>query len=144
MKYKLDNSFVHTDFFEETRLFGIVSSFKNYRFCWELNGLFGYNFKLNPEIEIELLRKGRKYYFPVYESRNIENTIAHYLYYNLNDGEYLLPEFKHINFLWLMKGEITFEEKITNLIHLLGKIKGIQLVTELKQELIVDKNNMLF
>jgi hypothetical protein len=39
-------------------------------------------------------------------------TIKHYIYNNENDGEYLLPEFKHINFLWLMQDDMMKDEDV--------------------------------
>ena len=94
---------LNDDFFEETRLLGITAPLKNYQFCLQLNNQLGYDFRLNPDIEIHLRKKERSYYFSVYQSNEPNSFLAHYLYHNQFDGEYLLPEFKHMDFLWLMK-----------------------------------------
>jgi len=62
-KLTLDIDYITDDFFADTRLLGIVVSAKNYRFCWQVNSVLGYNFRLDAELEIELKKKGRTYYF---------------------------------------------------------------------------------
>ncbi len=143
-KYKLDTEDMEDDFFEETRLFGIIASVKNYQFCWQLNNVTGYNFRLNPEKEIQLKKKNRDYFFPIYEFTEPASSITHFIYHNHFDGEYLLPEFKHMDFLWLMKGNIYDEEKCTWILQSVRQINGVQMVAELTNEKIRNKENMIF
>jgi hypothetical protein len=144
MKLKLDIDALNDDFFENTKLFGISTSVKNYKLCWQLNNLLGFNFRLNNEIEICLIKKKRKYYFSIYESKEKASILTHYLYHNQNDGEYLLPEFKHIDFLWLMKGDDVEEEKINYIRNSVNAIYGVQLFAELTNNKIINKGNMVF
>jgi hypothetical protein len=106
----------------------------------------GFNFRLNSGLEIQLNKKKRTYYFSVYEYAIPASTIKHYLYGNQFDGEYLLPEFKHLDFLWLVKGE---SESIANreFEQLIQSIKGlsqVQLVTEITYEKIKNKQHLIF
>ena len=144
MKLKLDQDKLYEDFFDTTRLLGIIAPIKNYSFCWQINNSIGTVFKLNNEIEISLKRKKRDYYFSVYEWQEPESSLVHYLYHNHYDGEYLLPEFKNMDFLWLMKGELVEEEKCTWLINAIKNIYGVQLVAELTDENIKNKGNLVF
>ena len=64
------------------------------------------DFRINHEMEIQLKKKKRDYFFSVFEYREPTGSLSHYLYNNQFDGEYLLPEFKHLDFLWLMKGDM--------------------------------------
>lgn len=144
MKLKLDNDILYHSFFEDTTILGITTSIKNYRLCWQLNEYMGFKFKLNNNIEICLSKRKRAYYFDVYESNFNSNTLIHYLYHNHYDGEYLLPELKHIDFIWLMKGDNVEAKQLTNLKKELQKIKGVQLVAELTNEHIKNKGNMVF
>ncbi len=89
-------------------------------------------------------RKSRKYFFHVYEYKENGNYLTHYLYNNHFDGEYLLPEFKHMDFLWLMKDDIIADDFSAELIHSVKYIKGVQLVTELTTEKIKSRNNLIF
>jgi len=70
--------------------------------------------------------------------------MEHYIYHNQFEGEYLLPEFKHFDFLWLVKADLIPEENFMDLQENLKNINGIQLVTELKQEKIKNKGHLIF
>jgi hypothetical protein len=144
VKLTLDIQSLNEDFFEETRLLGIIAPIKNYQLCWQLNNLFGYDFRLNPEIEIHLLKKNRNYFFNIYESTEPASFLTHYIYHNQFDGEYLLPEFKHMDFLWLMKGDCVDDEKCNWIKQAIKSISGVQLVAELTNEQIKNKGNMVF
>ena len=91
MKLTLDNKDLTDGFFEETRLLGIMAPIKDYMFCWQVNQLMGVDFRMNPDVEIQLNKKGRKYFFSVYEYAQPSSCLMHYLYNNQHDGEYLLP-----------------------------------------------------
>lgn len=143
-KLCLDVDILTDDFFEDTRLLGIIATMKNYRFCWHINNALSYHFRLNPEIEVQLKRRDRNYYFRVYEHTVRNSFISHYIYHNSHDGEYLLPEFKHIDFLWLIKNESCDTNQCTELIASVKKLGGIQLVTELTNEKIRNKKHLIF
>ncbi len=144
VKLLLDIEELNNDFFEDTRLLGITASVKNYQFCWHLNNLLGFDFRLNADFELQLLRKNRKYYFNIYQSKEENTCLIHYLYHNQFDGEYLLPEFKHMDFLWLMKGDWVDDEKCNWIKQSVKTIPGVQLVAELTNEKIKNKGNMVF
>jgi hypothetical protein len=91
-----------------------------------------------------LKRKGRSYYFSVYQYKEPNTNLVHYLYQNQFDGEYLLPEFKHMDFLWLMKHEMVEEEKCNWIKQIVRNIHGVQMVVELTNEQIKNKGNMVF
>ena len=143
-KLKLDIDLLNEDFFEETRLLGITAPLKNFQFCWQLNNLIGFDFRLNTENEIHLKKKDRSYYFNIYQSQEPNSFLIHYLYHNQCDGEYLLPEFKHMDFLWLMKGDLVDDEKCNWIKNAIKSINGVQLVAELTNEQIKTKGNMVF
>ncbi len=145
---KLDLEGIHDDFFSDTRLIGIVAPIKNYYLCWLLNTILEYNFLLNPECEITLKKvkanKDRLYYFPVYESREAGTPIVHYLYHNHFDGEYLLPEFKHVDYIWMIKGWSKEDNRSDNIKHSLKRIKLVQLVFDLSIDQIKNKEHLIF
>lgn len=144
MKLKLDQDRLIDDFFDTTRLLGITAPIKNYHFCWLVNKEIGTSFRLSTDIDITSSRKNRTYFFNLYEYNEPETALTHYLYYNHNDGEYLLPEFKHMDFLWLMKGEVVEQEKCMWIINAIKRITGVQLVTELTNEKIKNKAGLIF
>lgn len=144
MKLILDSKSLTDGFFEDTRLLGIVAPINDYQFCWQVNNLLGVDFRINNEIEIQLTKKKRNYFFAVYEYAEERTALVHYLYNNQCDGEYLLPEFKHIDFLWLLKGDEVSEGGLMQLINTIKTIKGVQLVSEMTNEKIRNKEHLIF
>lgn len=143
-KLSISNHDLAEAFFEDTRLLGIMMPVKDYQFCWQLNNLLGMDFRINNEIEIRLKKKKRDYYFSVFEYGDPTGTLCHYLYNTQFEGEYLLPEFKHLDFLWLMKGDIVPEEDLRRMIGFIRDMPGVQLVTELTNEKIKNKEHLVF
>lgn len=144
MKLKLDIDDLASEFFEGTRLLGLVAPVKDYQFCWQLNNKLRFDFRVNNEIEIQLTKKNRRYFFGVYEYKESNNCLEHFLYNNQFDGEYLLPEFKHLDFLWLLKGDIVADDRLASLMNCLRSMPGVQLVMELSHEKIRNKGHLIF
>lgn len=142
-KLVLDTKELTEGFFVDTRLLGIIAPIKDYQFCWHLNNSIGLDFRIN-DIEICLLKKKRNYFFTVYEYRVPTGTLEHYIYNNQFDGEYLLPEFKHFDFLWLMKGDEVNEETMQETMGIIRSINSVQLVAELSVDQIKNKENLVF
>ena len=144
MKLKIDNESIAQEFFENAVLLGIVAPIKDYLFSWHLNQIFGFNFRVNTDIEIQLSKQQRKYFFSIYEYAVPSTSITHYLYNNQFDGEYLLPEFKHLDFVWLIKGEFIAVEELKTLMKSIKSIPGVQLVNEMTNEKIKNKQHLIF
>ncbi len=132
------------EFFQDARLLGIVAPVKQYQFCWHLNHVLGFDFRINNSIEIQLTKKHRNYFFSVYECAEKSDTMHHYLYSNQFDGEYLLPEFKHLDFLWLVKDDIMQDDDVANLIGSIKAMQPVQLITEMTNEKIKNKQHLIF
>lgn len=144
MKLKLDLDELAEDFFRDTRLMGIVAPIKDYQLCWQLNHLLNIDLRNNNDIEIQLKRKKRDYYFAVFQYNEPNNSLVHYVYNNQFDGEYLLPEFKHLDFLYLLKGDVVEDDYLRNLMDTVKQINGVQLVMELSHDKIRNKGHMIF
>jgi hypothetical protein len=144
MKIKMDNSLMVEEFFDGTRLLGIVAPIKSYQFCWLLNQQLQIDFRINHDIEIQLEKKKRKYFFSIYEYNEPNSSRTHFLYLNQFDGEYLLPEFKHLDFLWLLKGDFTSNQELLQLQQSIKTIPGLQLVLELTADKIKHKAHLVF
>jgi hypothetical protein len=143
-KLILDTKELTAAFFEDTHLLGIMSAIKDYRFCWHLNNEIGLNFRLNPDLEMKLIKKQRTYFFEVYEYNEPTVFLSHYLYNNQFDGEYLLPELKHFDFLWLMKGDEVSDSTLQQTVQIIRSITNVQLVTALSDAMIKNKENLVF
>ncbi len=143
-KLLLNTQELTNDFFEETRLLGIMAPVKVYQFCWHLNATMSMDFRINNEIEIQLKKKKRNYFFAVYEYCEPTGSLSHYVYNNQCDGEYLLPEFKHLDFLWLMKGDLVQDKILQSTISSIRSMHAVQLVVELTNEKIKNKEHLVF
>jgi hypothetical protein len=144
MKLRIDNETLAEEFFEDTRLLGIVAPVKDYAFIWHVNESLGFKFRINNSIEIQLKKKERNYFFSIYEYVVPGCCMVHYLYNNQYDGEYLLPEFKHLDFLWLAKGEQMLISEVQALQSSVKLLPGVQLVTEMTNEKIRNKQHLIF
>jgi hypothetical protein len=144
MKLKLDVDNMAEEFLDDTRILGRVAPVKDYQLCWKLNQMLRFDFRNKNDIEIALKRKNRTYYFSIFEYPEPNTSLVHYLYNNEYDGEYLLPEFKHLDYLWLMKGDTVTEDFLQDLIAGLKTISTVQLVTELAPDKIKHKAHLIF
>ncbi len=144
LKLALNTHELANEFFEDTRLLGIVAKVKDYQFCWNLNSLVGMDFRINHDIEIRLQKKRQNYFFSVFEYREPTNFLCHYLYNNEDKGEYLLPELKHLDFLWLMKDDTVDEVQLQGIINSVRSISGVQMVVELTNEKIKHREHLIF
>lgn len=144
MKLRLDLDELAEEFFRDSRLVGVVAPIKDYQLCWQLNQLLSIDLRNNNDIEIQLKRKKRDYYFAVFQYNEPNNSLIHYVYNNQFDGEYLLPEFRHLDFLYLLKGDVVHEEFVHHLTESIKKINGVQLVMELAHDKIKNKCHMIF
>lgn len=143
MKLKIDNEALAEEFFENSFLMGIVSPISDYLFMWHVNQKLGLKFRLNTSLEIQLKKKKRDYFFAVYEYLEPGCTTCHLLYNNQYDGEYLLPEFKHLDFLWLVKSEEIDKAASTALLQSIKLIPSVQLVNEMTNEKIKNKQHLI-
>lgn len=143
MKLKIDNELLVEEFFEDTHLLGIMAPVESHQFVWQVNQGMRFDFRINNSLEILLSKKSRQYFFSVYEYNEPNKTLTYYLYKNQFDGEYLLPEFKHLDYLWLTKGDLPSEEEEKALMAGIRNINGVQLVVELTNEKIKNKQHLI-
>ena len=143
LKLKLDNEDLTSAFFDEIRILGIVSPMQDYMFSWTVNKYLGMNFRINTLLEIQLRKKNRNYFFSIYDYQLPNRALVHYIYSNQYEGEYLLPELKHLDFLWLLKYDSVNDAEVSELMKAIKKIPGVQLVSEMHPSKIRNKQHLL-
>ena len=143
LKLKLDNEDITSAFFDEIRILGIVSPMQDYMFSWTINKFLGMSFRINTSMEIQLRKKNRNYFFSIYDYQPPNRALIHYIYSNQYEGEYLLPELKHLDFLWLLKYDSVSDAELSELMQAIKKIPGVQLVTEMLPTKIRNKQHLL-
>lgn len=143
IKQKLDMSQMNHEYFDETRILGIMAPVKNYYFIWMLNSFLDFNFSLYTDAHVEMHKKNRIYRFNLYTSTHTESSLVHYLYQNQCDGEALLPELKHLDFIWLMKGDRIADNRCHHMMENIKKLGNVQLVTEITVDQIKNISNLI-
>jgi hypothetical protein len=141
-KMVLDTSAMQDDFFADTAMIGIGTAQQGYRFCWMLNKHFDINFLRDPEQNLCLQKKDSKYYFPIYQY-DLPNSNHKYLLYKLKNGnEFLLPETRQLDYLWLIQ-TATPDEDAQQIARELRNIQDVQLAQILAPDQLKNLNNLL-
>lgn len=145
-KLKLDMGDLTESFFEDTRLIGLVAPVSDYQLCWHLNNELRFDFRNNPDITIPFKKKNLDTisYFTVSECMEQYSALAHYLYNNQFKGEYLLPDLKQLDYIWLMKGDTVSDEFTRNLMEMVNELNCVRLVIELDPTAMKHKGNLIF
>jgi hypothetical protein len=141
MKLRLEES-AFPDFFEDSYIVGIVSTLKNYLFCWHIQNHLNIYFATSEDMQINLVKNQRNYSFTVYEYCDPISLDKYQLFTNKNDGEFLLPELQHLDYIWFFKG---FNNNLNNFQRIqlqLKNIPGVQMVVEIDKSKIKSKNNL--
>ncbi|MGE7773511.1 IPExxxVDY family protein [Chitinophaga sp. NPDC101104] len=144
LKLKLDQDALVEDFFEDTWLAGIISQAKDYQLIWQLNKQLGFDFRVNNTLEINLAKNRRSFFFTVYEHQEITKGAGHYFYNNHCKAEFLLPELKHVDYLWLIKGNYYQQADVKALIEQCRKAELVQMASLLDMRDIKNRINLIF
>lgn len=144
LKLKLDQDQLLEDFFESTHVIGIVSSARDYQLCWQVNNYMHLDFRVNNSLEINLSKNNRAFYFSVFEFEEPTKSSVHYLYNNHCQAEFLLPELKNVDYLWMVKGDYYQLDDVKKLIDQLRHVELVQLVSLLDIREIKNKMNLIF
>ncbi len=142
-KYKLNNDALSEAFFEDTCLLGIVAPIEDYHFCNLIKDGLGLDFRNDITSEIAFNKRTRSYFFSVFKYMEPNSSVVHYIYANKCDGDHLLPEFKHLDFVWLIYMGEGMAYPIQELMQAVKNIKAVQLITELTNEKIKNKEHLV-
>lgn len=142
MKLRLNDEMLSDSFFEGTRILGIASTLKNYQLCWHLEKSMNIDFHTAIDLQIGMEKNRRSYSFTVYQFIHPVSQQQHFLYSNKHEGEFLLPELQHLDFIWLIRDDVFDESDFLLLQQGIRSIQGVQLVTEVQHEKIKSKDNL--
>ncbi|HUX83747.1 MAG TPA: IPExxxVDY family protein [Chitinophagaceae bacterium] len=141
--FRLNNDSVSDQFLDDSRLIGMVTPMKDYQLCWEINQALRFDFRLEPDLEIQL-KKGRKtIFFNVFRYQETMKSVIHYLFNNHFRAEFLLPELKHFDCLWLVKGDYYLTGELKLLLERVREIGSVRLVSELSLEEVKNRQNLI-
>ena len=139
----LDMDEVSDQFLDDARLLGVVTDWKPYQLCWALNHHYGYQFRTEPGAEIVKYHKQRSYHFTLHRHRHTQQRYEHFIYLNKDDGLFLMPEFNHIDFLWMIKGDWATYDLQQTVQQQLTSLPAVRMVTELSKAKIKNRDHLL-
>ena len=132
----------HDCFFEDSSLIGIASPLPSYKLCWVLNNHFDISFSRESEYDIEVKKMENVLVYPYYNYQINDSTDIFRLY-NLKFGvESLLPELKHIDYIWFIQS-IDHRQIATKFIYKLKLINEISFSQLIELDQIKKINNLL-
>jgi len=140
--YKLDNDSLSDIFLDDARLLGLVSAAKDYQLCLQVNNTLQFDFRLDKNLEVRM-KKGRKNcYYNVFVFNESMKSVNHYLFNNHFRTDFLLPELKQFDCLWLVKGDYYHTGELKQLIELVREIECIRLAAELPLSEVKNRSNL--
>jgi hypothetical protein len=138
----IDNDQLAEDFFEDATILGVQCGVEPHHFIWMVNKRFAYDFRYQAGNEIVVKKRGRTFTYPVFSCCEPQADLHHYVYANQHDGEYLLNELRHFDYVWLIKGELkdNLPEQICSELRVM---ETVQLVTQLTNDKIINKTRLV-
>lgn len=147
-------------------LIGILSYAKDYRICWALNNRFGFELTKTDALEIKGKKKKAPTYFSLFKYENQEDFIEYSVLANLSEGkligpknlslfdegtdasgstekEVLIPEYKQMNYFFVIKGEIGNKE-VEGIIKKMKEIDLVQTAVNIEVGKLKSKQNLIF
>lgn len=152
-------------FFADTAMLGITSSTQAHKLCWMFNRQLGTQFQNVPENMLEMSDDGKpptrksskqktaalpiqslfdevspiktsnSVFFPVYNYA-VPNSSAMHTLFKLKSGDrVLLPEIRHMDYLWLVQSSLPGHDASILLRHIRG-IQAVQLAQIIDPELL--------
>ena len=79
---------------------------------------------------------------PVVDTMPIQASIATNI--GTGFGKVRVDGFKHLDYLWLLKGDLVTDDQLQDLMNSIRSVPGVQLVMELVQDKIRNKGHLIF
>jgi hypothetical protein len=114
----------------ELFVFGISSHENDYRLSWAINSQLGFSFSRAANLELFNEKIQEKQIFSVFSHIEEEYELKYYLVSNTCENGFLLPEYRNVDFLILIQGEIS-ENELDKLLTRLKKIEIINLAFQI-------------
>lgn len=103
---------------------GISSHENDYRLSWAINNQLGFEFSQIPNLKIYNDKISEDQDFSMFSYNDESKFIKYYLISNTCENGFLLPEYKNIDFLLLVYGEVSDND----LELLVNKLKNIEII----------------
>lgn len=142
-KLTINNSLLAQEYFEDASLIGIQCPLEPHRMVWQINNRCQYNFEYQPASDINLTKKGSSFSYPVFMCQELRFAMQHIIYTNQQRGEYLLPELRHFDFIWMLKTDRPIFNLVSLLVEELKTIEKVQVAIQVDAEKIIRKKHLV-
>ncbi len=112
----------HLDF----AMIGIVSAYKDFRLCFEINKVLEINLCKEEDLEMKKLKRGSASLFSLYNYSNGDNE-QYIVLSNKGSNGYFINELKHVDYFMLIRNLSPFNSLQT----ITDKLKHISLITNI-------------
>lgn len=126
---------------EDFLMFGLVCGERPHRLAWMMNETGTFHFvRLN---DIHFYGKANaEYFFPRFRYTDEINHLDYHLLGNKDEGQFLIPELRHVDYLLILKGAIDYFDA-KEFIQQTKNLETVQLVTELNPAVLKSRENLI-
>lgn len=121
IKIGLDQKALDKEFFDDIKMLSIICPHEPYHFAWHINRTLPFTFTRTPEQDILVDNE----YYVVYEFKDNNNLIEHYLIASRAKTRFILHELKNIDFIWMIKGGHLVDKYIKEIPLMMKSIPGV-------------------
>lgn len=114
----------------EIYIIGVSSHENDYRLSWAVNNQLGFKFSRSANLEVYNDKISENQVFSVYSFSEDEYEIKYHLVSNTSQNGFLLPEYRNVDFIFLVQGEVS-QKELDGLLDRLKKIEIINLAFEI-------------
>lgn len=127
---------------EDICLLGVVSDEPDYKLCWRINQRLNMNFEKQEALELFHRKLDVDQEFSLFFYHDEDSLVTYRLVKNRAEKGYFLDEFKHIDYLIHIQGEIE-TGKISNFISAVNALESVRMCVPADMSRIKNKERLL-
>ena len=127
---------------EDICLLGVVSDEPDYKLCWRINQRLDMNFEKQEELELYHSKLDVDQEFSLFHYYDEDSLVTYRLVKNRAEKGYFLDEFKHIDYLIHIQGEID-TSRISSFISAVNALDSVRMCVPADLSRIKNKERLL-
>ena len=127
---------------EDICLLGVVSDEPDYKLCWRINQRLDMNFEKQEELELFHSKLDADQQFSLFHYYDEDSLVTYRLVKNRAEKGYFLDEFKHIDYLIHIQGEID-TSRISSFISAVNALNSVRMCVPADLSRIKNKERLL-
>jgi len=138
----MQRSNLNLEFDYNFELISIVSSWRDYRLCWDFSKKLNLELSREEDIEIHNQKKRSLTYFNLFTYEDEFNFLHYFFIANKSSGSYLIPELKKIDYFLMIKGCSACLQK-KDIIQEIKTLNSVQAIFETNPNSLKSKENLI-